>query len=59
MNLRIISKFNMETIEERARNLKLFYWSMGGCPGINLAKNSLIIFVIIINLLLESGKIDV
>lgn len=28
----------METIEARARNLKLFYWSMGGCPGINLAK---------------------
>ena len=26
------------TIEERARNLKVFYWSMDGCPGINLAK---------------------
>ena len=28
----------MKTIEERARNLKLFYWSMRGCTGINLAK---------------------
>ena len=28
----------MKSIEERARNLKLFYWSMLGCPGINLAK---------------------
>lgn len=28
----------METIEKRARNLKLFYWSMLGYPGINLAK---------------------
>ena len=28
----------METIEERARSLKLFYWSMLGYPGINLAK---------------------
>ena len=26
------------TIEEKARNLKLFYWSMLGYPGINLAK---------------------
>ena len=28
----------MEIIEERARNLKLFYWRMLGFPGINLAK---------------------
>lgn len=28
----------MKSIEERARNLKLFYWSMLGSPGINLAK---------------------
>ena len=28
----------MKSIEERARNLKLFYWSMLGYPGINLAK---------------------
>ena len=28
----------MEIIEERARNLKLFYWNMRGYPGINLAK---------------------
>lgn len=28
----------MEIIEERARNLKLFYWGMLGYPGINLAK---------------------
>lgn len=28
----------MKTIEEKARNLKLFYWSMLGYPGINLAK---------------------
>ena len=28
----------METIEERAYNLKLFYWSMLGYPGVNLAK---------------------
>ena len=28
----------MEIIEERARNLKLFYWRMVGYPGINLAK---------------------
>lgn len=28
----------MEIIEERARNLKLFYWRMLGYPGINLAK---------------------
>ena len=26
------------TIEERARNLKVFYWHMLGYPGINLAK---------------------
>lgn len=30
--------YNIITIEERARNLKLFYWSMIGSPGINLAK---------------------
>lgn len=30
--------YNITTIEERARNLKLFYWSMLGYPGINLAK---------------------
>lgn len=29
---------NYKTIEEIARNLKLFYWSMLGYPGINLAK---------------------
>ena len=29
----------MKTIEENARNLKLFYWNMCGYPGINLAKN--------------------
>ena len=28
----------MKTIEERARNLKVFYWHMLGYPGINLAK---------------------
>ena len=28
----------MKTIEEKARNLKLFYWNMCGYPGINLAK---------------------
>ena len=28
----------METIEERARNLKVFYWSLLGYPGISLAK---------------------
>ena len=28
----------MKTIEERARNLKVFYWKMLGCPGVNLAK---------------------
>ena len=28
----------MKSIEERAMNLKLFYWSMLGFPGINLAK---------------------
>lgn len=28
----------MKTIEETARNLKLFYWNMRGYPGINLAK---------------------
>ena len=28
----------MKSIGERARNLKLFYWSMLGFPGINLAK---------------------
>ena len=28
----------MEIIEERARNLKLFYWRMLRYPGINLAK---------------------
>ena len=28
----------METIEEKARNLKVFYWHMLGYPGINLAK---------------------
>ena len=27
----------MKTIEERARNLKVFYWHMLGYPGINLA----------------------
>lgn len=30
--------YNITTIEERARNLKIFYWSMLGYPGINLAK---------------------
>ena len=30
--------YNITTIEERARNLKLFYWSMLGSSGINLAK---------------------
>lgn len=30
---------NYKTIEEIARNLKLFYWSMLGYPGINLAKD--------------------
>ena len=49
----------METIEAKARNLKLFYWSMDGCPGINLAKKLINHFVITINLLLENGKIDV
>ena len=28
----------MKTIEEKARNLKLFYWYMLGYPGINTAK---------------------
>ena len=28
----------MKTIEERAYNLKLFYWSMLGYPGVTLAK---------------------
>lgn len=28
----------MKTIEETARNLKLFYWNMRGYHGINLAK---------------------
>lgn len=28
----------MKTIEERARNLKVFYWHMLGYPGINLAE---------------------
>ena len=28
----------MKIIEQRVRNLKLFYWSMLGYPGINLAK---------------------
>ena len=28
----------MKTIEEKARNLKLFYWSTCGYPGINIAK---------------------
>ena len=28
----------MKTIEEKARNLKVFYWNMCGYPGINLAK---------------------
>ena len=28
----------MKTIEERARNLKIFYWHMLGYPGINLAE---------------------
>lgn len=28
----------MKTIEEKASNLKLFYWNMRGYPGINLAK---------------------
>ena len=28
----------MKSIGKRARNLKLFYWSMLGFPGINLAK---------------------
>ena len=28
----------MKAIEEKARNLKLFYWHMLGYPGINLAK---------------------
>ena len=28
----------MESIEEKAMNFKLFYWSMLGSPGINLAK---------------------
>ena len=28
----------MKSIEERARNLKVFYWSMLEYPGINLAK---------------------
>ena len=27
----------MKTIEEKARNLKVFYWHMLGYPGINLA----------------------
>ena len=26
------------TTEERARNLKVFYWKMLGCPGVDLAK---------------------
>ena len=28
----------MKTIEDKARNLKVFYWNMCGYPGINLAK---------------------
>ena len=32
------------TIEERARNLKVFYWHMLGYPGINLAKKLIIHF---------------
>lgn len=28
----------MKTIEDKAINLKLFYWKMRGHPGINLAK---------------------
>lgn len=28
----------MKTTEERARNLKVFYWKILGYPGINLAK---------------------
>lgn len=28
----------MKSIEEKAMNFKLFYWSMLGSPGINLAK---------------------
>ena len=28
----------MKSIEERARNLKVFYWKMRGYPGVNLAK---------------------
>ena len=28
----------MKSIEERARNLKVFYWNMRGYPGVNLAK---------------------
>ena len=28
----------MKSIEERARNLKVFYWKMCGYPGVNLAK---------------------
>ena len=31
----------METIEKRARNSKLFYWSMLGYPGVNLSKELL------------------
>ena len=27
------------TIEERARNLKVFYWKMFGYPGVSLAKD--------------------
>ena len=29
----------MKTIEERARNLKVFYWKMLGYPGVSLAKD--------------------
>lgn len=28
----------MKSIEERARNFKVFYWNMRGYPGVNLAK---------------------
>ena len=28
----------MKTVEEKARNLKLFYWHMCGYPGISIAK---------------------
>lgn len=29
----------MKTIEEKARNLKVFYWKMSGYPGVSLAKD--------------------